>query len=179
VYALGTEVTLEHGKIGRPTIRMRGTVVRYENAMLTLNRRFRPGGRYDSLGDRILSGDHGLIQVVESGWVLRRAYFRVSGELIGELFNVQTPAEFLPGLVRYTDLEVDVVRTARGGVRVVDEEDLAVLVRAGGIEPALADKAMALAQRLAIILRQGGDWREADAELRAPARSEPPDGRSP
>jgi probable ribonuclease FAU-1 len=178
-YAVGAEITLEHGKVGRRTIRTRGTVARFAAGALTIARRFKAGGRYDSLGERILSGDYGLIEVVEGGWVLRRAYFRANGDLVGELFNVQTPVHFLPGVVRYTDLEVDVVRLPNGKVRVVDEEDLAVLVRAGGIEPRLADTALDLARRLADILQAGGDWRQADADLRARAQSEPPDARSP
>ena len=172
MYAPGAAVIVEHRKIGRATIRMRGTVVRYQDGMLTLARRFKPGRRYDSLGERILSGDNGLVEVIEGGWVLRRAYFRATGDLVGELFNVQTPAEFSPGLVRYTDLEVDVVRTAHGEVQLVDEEDLAVLVRAGAIAPQLADKALAVAQRLTTMVRAGKDWRDADAQLRANPHSE-------
>src|SRR5207248_8959960 len=118
---------------------------------------------YDTLGESILSGDHGTIEVVEGGWVLRRTYWRADGRLIGELYNIQTPATFSPGVVRYTDLEVDVARFADGRVAVVDVEDLEVVVRAGAISRELADTALSIAHHLADILRAGGDWREADA----------------
>jgi predicted RNA-binding protein associated with RNAse of E/G family len=62
-------------------------------------------------------------------------------------------------VVRYTDLEVDVVRFGDGRVEVVDQEDLAVVVRAGAISRELADTALAIAYRLADVLRSGGDWR--------------------
>jgi predicted RNA-binding protein associated with RNAse of E/G family len=98
--------------------------------------------------------------------VLRRAYFRRDGTLIGELFNVQTPAEIDGRSIRYVDLEVDVMQLPGGRVAVVDEADLVATVRAGGIRPEIAEQARAVAHRLAAILRDGGDWREADAEQR-------------
>jgi hypothetical protein len=144
---------------------MRGTVAAWDGALLTVERRFSGGGRYDSLKVPKLTGDWGTIEIVPGGRVLRRAYYRLDGSLIGELFNIQTPAEVVDGTVRYVDLEVDVVRMPDGGVRVVDEDDLAAAVRVGGIDAATADDARALAHRLAAILRTGGDWRTADAEL--------------
>jgi hypothetical protein len=146
---------------------MTGVVSAWSDGVLVIERTFSPGGRYDSIGARKLAGDHGTIEVVEGGWVLRRTYLRAGGQLIGELYNVQTPAELLPGRVRYTDLEVDVVRYPDGRVEVVDEQDLAVVVRAGGITPEQAERALAIAHRLADILRAGGDWRQADAAYRA------------
>ncbi|MBV9543285.1 MAG: YgaC family protein [Chloroflexi bacterium] len=133
----------------------------FQDGLLVIQRRFSPRGRYDTLGDRKLAGDHGTIEVVEGGWVLRRTYHRADGRLIGELYNVQTPAEFSPGLVRYTDLEVDVARYGDGRVAVVDEEDLEVVVRAGAISRELADTALRIAYRLADTLRAGGYWRTA------------------
>ena len=67
-------------------------------------------------------------------------------------------------MVRYVDLEVDVVRLPDGYVAVVDEDDLAAAVRVGGIDRQTADAALALAHRLAAILRETGDWRTADVE---------------
>jgi len=93
-------------------------------------------------------------------------YFRADGRTIGELYNIQTPVEFRPGLVRYIDLEVDVVRRADGRVEVVDEDDLEHAVEIGGISPTLAETALTIAQRLADLLRRGGDWRDADTDYR-------------
>src|SRR5204863_5053577 len=101
------------------------------------------------------------------GWIMRRTYFRADGRSLGELYNIQTPAEFIsPHTVRYTDLEVDVARYMDGRVAVVDEEDLAVVVRVGAVPQGLADTALALANRLAETLRGGGDWRAVDADQR-------------
>ncbi len=154
-------MTVEHVKPWKRTTTISGVVSSYVDGQLTILRTFKPGGRYDTIGERILPGDHGLIEVVEGGWVLRRAYFRADDRPIGELFNIQTPVQLFPGRVRYTDLEVDVVRFPDGGVRIVDEQDLATVVRAGAIKPELAEKALAIARKLAEVLEAGGDWREA------------------
>ena len=147
---------------------MTGVVTDWADGVLTLHRTFSAGGRYDSLGAPKLAGDYGTIEVVNGGWVLRRTYHRADGTLIGELYNVQTPAEVGPGVVRYTDLEVDVLRLPDGRVEVVDEEDLEAAVRARAISRDVAEKATTIAHRLAEILRAGGDWREADAPFRKP-----------
>ena len=145
---------------------MRGTVTSWDGELLTMERTFSAGGQYDSLNLPKLAGDWGTIEVPRGGWVLRRAYFRRDGTLIGELFNIQTPAEIDDRGVRYVDLEVDVVRLPGGHVEVVDEADLEAAVRAGGIRPETAAQARAVAYRLAQILRDADDWRSADAELR-------------
>jgi len=142
---------------------MRGIVSAWDGTMLTVERMFSGGGTYDSLNLPILAGDWGTIEVPQGGRLLRRAYFRRDGTLVGELFNVQTPAEIRGGAVRYIDLEVDVVRYPDGRVLVVDEEDLEAAVRVGGVSSDEAERARALAHRLAEILRAGGDWRTAEA----------------
>src|SRR5437764_7307259 len=121
------------------------------------------GCAYYSLYLPILRGDWGTIEVPNGGRLLRRAYYRQYGTLVGELFNVQTPAEITGDTVRYVDLEVDVVRFPDGRVVVVDEDDLAAAVRAGGVTTEQAEQALALARRLAETLRAGGDWRTVDA----------------
>ena len=166
LFSVGSLVRIEHGKPWKRTLTMTGIVKSWSDGLLVLERTFPAGGRYDSLGDEKLAGDHGLVEIVGGSWVLRRVYFRSDGQTIGELYNIQTPVVLQPGLVRYTDLEVDVVRRADGRVEVVDEEDLASAVALGGISPALAETALAIAHRLAAILRVGGDCQDADAELR-------------
>ena len=141
---------------------MRGTVRSWDGDLLTVERRFSGGGLYDSLNVPKLTGDWGTIEVPRDGRVLRRAYYRADGALVGELFNIQTPAEIRGDRVSYIDLEVDVVRLPNGQVAVVDEDDLAAAVRVGGIRPDVAHDALALARRLADILRAGGEWRGAD-----------------
>lgn len=164
--APGAPVSIVHAKPWKRTITMRGTVSSWDGELLTVERTFSAGGQYDSLNVPKLAGDWGTIEVPRGGWVLRRAYFRRDGTLIGELFNVQTPAEVDDRGVRYVDLEVDVVRLPGGHVAVVDEDDLEAAVRIGGIRPETAEQARAVAHRLAQILREDGDWRMADAEQR-------------
>jgi hypothetical protein len=159
-------VSIVHAKPWKRTITMRGTVSSWDGDLLTVERMFSAGGQYDSLNVPKLAGDWGTIEVPRGSWVLRRAYFRRDGTLIGELFNVQTPAEIDDRGVRYVDLEVDVVRMPAGRVEVVDEADLEAAVRAGGIRPETAAQARAIAYRLAEILRADGDWRSADADQR-------------
>lgn len=156
-------MAIVHGKPWKRTITMRGIVRSWDGALLTVERQFSAGGQYDSLYVPKLGGDWGTIEVVQGSRVLRRAYFRQDGTLIGELFNIQTPAEIEDGMVRYVDLEVDVVRMPDGRVSVVDEDDLVAAVRAGGIDPDTAEAARRLAHRLADILAAGEDWRTADA----------------
>jgi len=160
----GSRVAIVHGKPWKRTITMRGIVRSWDGVLLTVERQFSAGGRYDSLNVPKLRGDWGTIEVVQGSRVLRRAYFRQNGTLIGELFNIQTPAEIADGMVRYVDLEVDVVRMPNGRVTVVDEDDLMAAVRVGGIDPDTAEAARALAHRLAGILANGQDWRTADAD---------------
>jgi hypothetical protein len=176
MFPIGSHVRIMHGKPWQRTITMHGAVQDWRDGVLTISRTFSPGGRYDSLGDDKLAGDTGIIEVVDRGWVLRRAYFRADGQLIGELYNVQTPVELRPGVVRYTDLEVDVLRRPDGSVEIVDEEDLARAVAIGGIATELADTARAIAVRLAELLRTGGDWHLADADYPDAAMSTAPAG---
>ncbi len=165
--APGSHVRVEHNKPWKRSVTMTGAVLEWDGETLVLERSFSAGGRYDSLNVPKLAGDWGTIVVVKGSWVLRRSYHRVDGSPIGELYNIQTPAEVEPGVVRYVDLEVDVVRMPDGRVTIVDEDDLDAAVRVRGITPDLAEKARAVAHRLADILRAGGDWREADAPFRA------------
>ena len=166
LFPSGSQVQVVHAKPWKKTVTMTGIVRAFEDGLLTLERTFSAGGRYDSLGAPKLTGDWGTVEIPEGGWTLRRAYYRVDGTLVGELYNVQTPARFRPGLVRYVDLEVDVVRHPDGRVQVVDEADLDAAVRVRGITPRDAEVARAIAYRLADLLRFGGDWREADADYR-------------
>jgi hypothetical protein len=145
---------------------MRGRVLAWRDGTLVIRRTFSPGGTYDSLNLPKRAGDWGTIEVIAGGWVLRRVYRRADGSVIGELYNIQTPAELGPDYVHYTDLEVDVVRFPSGRIEVVDESDLQAAVEMGGIPPELAEKALAIARRLVTILREGGDWRAADRPYR-------------
>jgi probable ribonuclease FAU-1 len=158
-----------HAKPGGRTVTTRCTVGGWAEGVLVLLRTFLGGGRYDSIGAPILAGDNGTIEVVPGGWVLRRTYARAGGEPIGELYNIQTPVQLAGDEVRYLDLEVDVVRWPDGRVAIVDLDELEQVEHRGLISAQLAATARGVADALAEVLRQGGDWRTADQAYRASA----------
>ncbi|MFN8634042.1 MAG: DUF402 domain-containing protein [Chloroflexota bacterium] len=164
-FPTGSRVSIVHAKPWKRTITMRGVATAWDGELLTVQRQFSGGGQYDSLNVPKLNGDWGTVEIPRGSWVLRRAYYRQDGTLVGELFNVQTPPAFADGTVRYVDLEVDVVRLPSGHVAVVDEDELDAAVQLGGIRPHTAARAREIAYRLAEILRSGGDWRTADARV--------------
>jgi predicted RNA-binding protein associated with RNAse of E/G family len=53
--------------------------------------------------------------------------------------------ELFPDAARYVDLHVDVVKTADGTVRRVDDDELDAAVERGHVSEALADKARQVA----------------------------------
>jgi len=146
-YLPGTTVALWHLKAGESPIQQSGVVVERTRERLLLRRNFKAGGLYDGLGVPKEAGDYGLVELYPERWWGRRLYFRADGTLIGELYNIQTPPEFLPTGVRYLDLEVDIA-VAGGEVRVLDREILEKKVAEKVIPEALAQKAWEETQRL-------------------------------
>lgn len=160
----GRAAIIEHVKPSGTVLRMPGQVVGWRGNVLCLARTFQPGGLYDTLAAPKLAGDHGEVMLLAGGWVSRRRYLRASGELIGELYNIQTPTELYPWGARYLDLEVDVARWPDGRVEIVDQEDLRRAVSRGYLTPRLAQRALALADALQARLRRSAaidlaEWR--------------------
>jgi len=144
---------VDHVKSGERTVQARGRIRGFRRGLVEVERQFRAGGQYDSLGVPIAPGDWGTITLREWDWVVRRQYFRASGDLIGELYNINTPVELYPDHARYVDLEVDVAFLPPADVRVVDEQVLRRKVSEGLIPAILAEEAMQRAQELAASLR--------------------------
>lgn len=166
MYRAGQPFVVQHGKpwrVGRP-IEMRGEVARAEGDLVVMSRRFqRPGQRYDGVRASQERGDHGEIELRRGAWVARRRYLRRDGRLIGELYNVNTATELLPGGARYVDLEVDVAYLPgrRVEVEVQDLAELAAAEVAGYIPPVVAAVARAIADEIAARLAATGsglDW---------------------
>jgi hypothetical protein len=158
-FEAGQPVTVQHLKPWRKgrLISMRGWVKSFDGTLLVVRRQFRtPGQAYDGLDAVQKPGDHGTIELCAEGWVSRRRYLRANDQLIGELYNIQTPTEFLPGLVRYIDLEIDVgLHPGRGeSVLVQDAQDLEVAEERGHIPGGVAALARELAEELAERLRR-------------------------
>ncbi len=150
-YLPGKTVALWHLKAGESPIRQSGVVVERTRERLVLRRNFKAGGLYDGLGVPKEAGDYGLVELYPERWWGRRQYFRADGTLIGELYNIHTPPEFLPTGVRYLDLEVDIA-VAGGEVRVLDREILEKKAAEKLISEALAQKAWEEAQKLLDLL---------------------------
>lgn len=158
----GTAMEIDHVKAGERRVRVRGTISNpekrgreHKRGALLLERQFKGGGSYDSLGEPIMPGDFGTIALAEGDWVVRRHYYRANGELIGELDNINTPVELYPDHARYVDLEVDVMFLPPDTVRIVDQAVLDRKVGLGLVPPSLAEEAMRQARAVAEGLRQG------------------------
>lgn len=153
-YQVGREMLVRHVKLTGKVVAQRGMVREFRPGEVVLERHFHAGGFYDGLNLPKEEGDYGLVELQEKSWWHRRSYFSRSGDLKGEIYNVNTPVEFYPDGVRYVDLEVDVVRVGQE-VRVIDKEVLESRMRKGIITPTLSERALAIAHRLAEQLAGG------------------------
>ncbi len=174
LYRKGQPITVHHGKPWRPgpLIQMRGHVSEYDGETVRMTRQFRsPGSAYDGLYAKQRRGDHGTIELPLGAWVVRRRYLRQSGELIGELYNIQTPLEHLPGVVRYVDLEIDVAYLPHHPERVMiqDVAEMEQAVARGHIPGEVAQVAREIAEELA---RRLEAW-DGESELEWDVRPEP------
>jgi hypothetical protein len=154
-YRRGMPLPIRHVKPDGRAYDLRGQFGSWRDGLLVLERRFRGGGSYDSLNLPKREGDYGILEVCEGSWVSRRAYFRADGTLLGELYNIGTPAELYPDHIRYLDLEVDVLFLPGDGPRVIDQDDLARELEAGTLSPRIAEHAERLAQSVCLALAEG------------------------
>lgn len=150
----GKTVTVHHERpwIFGSKITMPGLVRSWDGRTLILSRKFdRVGDRYDGIHAHKRAGDHGTIELVRGGWVVRRRYCRRDGSVIGELFNINLPTRFEPNAARYVDLEVDVAylpgRARRAEIQ--GEAQLAQTTANGYITPSVAMAARWVAHTLA------------------------------
>ncbi len=160
LFHVGQPVAIHHQqpwKSGRPIL-LHGYVASFDGFCLMVERQFRhPGQLYDGLPAAQQPGDHGTIELRRDAWVSRRRYLRAGGELIGDLYNIQTPTRFIPGGVTYVDLEIDVayVPNSHERVQIQDVKELEAAVRWRFIPEETARTARQVAEELAEQLR---DW---------------------
>jgi len=147
-YYRGREVQVRHQKVGYGGFAFSGNIETFENTGVLLKRLFRAGGTYDSLNLPKEKGDFGTIEITLGLWWLRRRYYGEDGEFKGEIYNINTPAEFLPDLIYYVDLELDVVRWPDGKTKLVDEEILRDKREKGFISAHVAERAQEEAERV-------------------------------
>jgi hypothetical protein len=146
----GDRIAIGHGKPdGRLITLGRGAVTDYDPAgSITVEREMSPGGTYDALGVERRAGDVAVTRFAEDRWWYATTYRGAEGERRGTYVNVCTPLELFPGMVRYVDLHVDVVKHTDGTVERVDDDELDAAVEAGHVTPALAEKARAVASKI-------------------------------
>jgi len=148
-YRKGRTIQIRHQKVGYGGFTFSGNIESFEKSHgVLLKRLFQAGGTYDSLGLPKEKDDFGTVEIPNDLWWLRRRYFAAGGELKGEIFNINTPAELYPDLIYYVDLELDVVRWPDGRTRIVDEEILRDKRDKGFVPARVADRARLEAERV-------------------------------
>jgi hypothetical protein len=144
----GARLSVEHVKPAGQTYDLGGRVGEFDGRYLRLNRRFRPGGTYDSLDVPRLDGDYGRLDIEVGSGIAVRRYFRADGTHLGDLYNLATGAELYPGRIRYLDLELDVLHMPGEEPRVVDQADLERAHAQGYLSDVLVADAWALAEQV-------------------------------
>ncbi len=149
-YQIGRIIPLEHVFLEGGVAVMKGRLTEFDPGvgLAVIKRSFRGTGKYDGLNLLQEDGDWGVIEAKEGSWICKRSYYRRSGDLIGEVYNINTGIELYPDKMRYLDLKVDVVRWAEGRVKVIDKLELYQSVKDGLIQTQLADKALEIAEEL-------------------------------
>jgi probable ribonuclease FAU-1 len=144
----GSRMSVEHVKPAGQTYDLKGVVASFDGRFLRVDRRFHPGGTYDSLDVPRLAGDYGRLDIEIGSGIAVRRYFRADGRHLGDLYNLATEAELYPGRVRYVDLELDVLHMPGEPPRVVDEADLERAYERGYLTAALVEDAWSLARQV-------------------------------
>jgi len=156
-YPLGRTILVEHALIEGKVLTMKGRLTEFdsERSLARIRRSFSGTGKYDGLNALQEEGDWGILEAEEGSWICKRTYYRQDGNLIGELYNINTGVELYPDEIRYVDLKVDVVKWAEGKVKMIDRSELYQAVKDGLVSEQLAKKALGLAEELSHSLKMG------------------------
>ena len=139
-------------------------MVRYfDGKLMIVQRVFSGKGVYDGFNIPISPGDVCYTVIENGSWILRHIYLSQNG-LKGEYININTPPEILPGMIRYLDLAVDVIRTSDGEVKIIDLEELKKFLDEGVIGRDLYEIALTKAKEAEDGLK--GGWKPVDEILR-------------
>lgn len=141
-------IAVQHVKPAGQVYDLGGQVSSFDGRHLRIRRRFTPGGMYDSLNVPRLAGDYGRLDIELGSGISVRRYYRATGEHLGDLYNLATAAELYPGIVRYVDLELDVLHMPGNRPLIVDQADLERAHQRGYLSDTLVDDAWRLARRL-------------------------------
>jgi hypothetical protein len=127
------EVFLQHKRVFKKNINIGRMQPREAEAtpelLVKLRRTIKSKGIYDGLNVSKEIGDYAISVVREGEWHIQHEYFTRSGISKGMYFNINTPPEILPnGTIRYVDLEVDLVKVAGSGCKLIDSEGFRKLI---------------------------------------------------
>jgi len=115
---------LVHRKLTGEVYTMRGFPRKVESDVIIIERFIKSQGMYDGLNVPKEPGDYVLTHVYLNRWWLRHEYYSSDGKLKGIYYNINTPPEVFPNMIRYIDLEVDVVLWPNGEYKIIDMEEL-------------------------------------------------------
>ncbi|BFH73886.1 DUF402 domain-containing protein [Sulfurisphaera javensis] len=91
--------------------------------IIRLIRTFEKEGMYDGLNVPKEEGDYDIVEFDSRKWYQLHSYYNKDGKLKGVYVNISTPPEILKGIIRYLDLEVDVVKVGNE-IKVIDIGEL-------------------------------------------------------
>ncbi len=121
-------VEIRHDKVTGENITLgRAKYVTALDKHAVLKRVVKEYGKYDGIEAIKEPNDVILTLVKPFKNSLVHAYFNEFGELKGIYVNINTGVEVGEGFIRYVDLEVDVVKTKSGELKVIDVEGLKTL----------------------------------------------------
>jgi len=161
---VGSRIEFMHATLTGRILKLKPGVVRYfDGKLMIVQRVFSGKGVYDGFNIPISPGDVCYTVIENGSWILRHIYLSQNG-LKGEYININTPPEILPGMIRYLDLAVDVIRTSDGEVKIIDLEELKKFLDEGVIGRDLYEIALTKAKEAEDGLK--GGWKPVDEILR-------------
>jgi len=91
-----------------------------------LKRVFKGGGYLDGLNVPKEYGDYDLMEFSTSAPIILHKYHSKDGIFKGLYININSYPELSPGILRYIDLEIDVIVRPNGEVHIIDSEKLKI-----------------------------------------------------
>lgn len=109
-------------------------------------------------------GDYDLMEFSTESYILIHKYYSKSGAFKGVYLNINTPPEISCGKIRYYDLEVDVVITAEGEAKIIDEKKLRKTYEEGIINEEQYRRYMRITEKLLNYVRRQSNPEQINLE---------------
>ncbi len=154
---VGSTLRIQHVKPDGLILELsEGQVQSFEGRTLMLRRKIFGDGRCDGLDVPKASTDYAVTPAEEGSPILGHSYYSRGGMSKGELYNICTSIEFCPEIIRYVNLEIDVVRRVGELPKVIDSDRLDGAVESGYVSSHLAQTAKDTARNFAREFSQSG-----------------------